>query len=244
MRSVWMSVFKPVWKIPVVAVAIIVGAFGANQAGWSGAEAIVSAPFMGIEQFFASLLFTVGVLMTAGSVSLVWKIAKPALFVMAPILLYCAVLLGAWDGFVSDFDTTRLQVMKHQWANGYALEHMSARGRYLTCKDKQIQLTDDAEAVCTRILNVGPGETIPGSEHRCGFLGMSACVYTGKDKKSGQDWSQFEDAPQRGLGAELPEGATLDPVEEPRKNDPVEQARHFTKGGRARQDRFQLEPHP
>jgi hypothetical protein len=188
-----MSVVKPVWKIPVVAVAIIAGAIGANQAGWSGAEEIVNAPLMGpIEHFVTGLLFAVGAVMTIGSALLVLRIAKPALFVMVPILLYFAVVLGAWNGFASDFDATRGEVIKHHWANAYALDHMSARGRFRTCEvffgklaggfsvdevltPKEIQLTDDAKAVCARLFNVGPGEPMPGSEHKCGFLGMSVC---------------------------------------------------------------------
>jgi len=70
-------------------------------------------------------------------------------------------------------------VITHQWANGYALEHMGARGRFRTCEDQQIQLTDDAKAICARVLNVAPGERIPGSEHKCGFLGMLSCFDTG-----------------------------------------------------------------
>jgi hypothetical protein len=64
---------------------------------------------------------------------------------------------------------------------------MGARGRFRTCEDAQIQLTDDAKAVCARPLNVGPGERIPGSEYKCGFLGMFGCFNTApienKDKE-------------------------------------------------------------
>src|ERR1700730_12047441 len=169
MRFVW----KIVWKTPIVAVAIIVGALGAIQAGWSGAELIVNAPLMGpVEDFVTVFLFAVGAAMTIGPAFLVLRIAKPALLLMLPILLYSAVAPGAWNGFASEFDTTRGAVINHQWANGYALEHMRPRGRFRTCEDEQIQLTDDAKPVCARALNVGPGERIPGSEHRCGFLGM------------------------------------------------------------------------
>jgi hypothetical protein len=185
MRSVW----KIVWKTPVVAVAIIVGAGGAEQAGGSGADLIVNAPLMGpIESFVTCFLFAVGAAMTIGSVFLVLRIAKPALFVMVPILLYYAVVMGAWNSFASDFDTTREEALRHHWAaNAELLEHMSARGRFRTCEDailrdlgkadagSALQLTDDAKAVCVRVFNVGPGEPIPGSEHRCGFLGMSVC---------------------------------------------------------------------
>ena len=191
MRFVW----KIVWKTPVVAVAIIVGALGAIQVGWGGAELIVNAPLMGpIEGFVTVFLLAVGAAMTIGPAFLVLRIAKPALFLMVPILLLSAVVLGAWNGVASEFDTTRGAVITHQWANGYALEHMGARGRFRTCEDAQIQLTDDAKAVCARAFNVGPGERIPGSEYKCGFLGMFGCFNTApivnkdKDELNTREW--------------------------------------------------------
>jgi hypothetical protein len=164
-----------------------------------------------IESFVTLFLFAVGAAMTVGSVFLVLRIAKPALFVMVPILLYFAVVMGAWDGLASDFDATRREVLKHRWANGYALEHMTERGRFRTCHQgiytapfywqnapeegspgipgavdnrgidtgMGISLTDDAQAVCQRAMTVGPGERVPGSEHKCGFLGTSVCFYIG-----------------------------------------------------------------
>jgi hypothetical protein len=101
---------------------------------------------------------------------------------MVPILLYCALILGAWNGFSGDFDATRLAVRRHNFANGYALEHMSPRALYRSCNDAQIELTDDAKALCARTLKVGSGETIPGSEHRCGLLGLFSCFATAPEK--------------------------------------------------------------
>ena len=171
---------KIVWKTPVVAVGLLVGFLGATQAGWSSAELVVNAPLMGpIEDFVTGIMFTVGAAMTIGPLILVHRIAKPALYLMVPILVYSAVVPGAWNGFAGDFDTTRVQAIKYQYANAYALEHMSERGRFLSCKDERIELIDDdAKAVCARALNVAPGERIPGSEHRCGFLGMFGCFDT------------------------------------------------------------------
>jgi hypothetical protein len=76
------------------------------------------------------------------------------------------------------FDATRGEAIKYHLANAYALEHMSERGRFLSCQDSRIELTDDAKAVCGRALNPAPGERIPGSEHGCGFLGMFGCFST------------------------------------------------------------------
>jgi hypothetical protein len=106
--------------------------------------------------------FAISAAMALGPLALVHRIAKPALALMVPILLYSAVVPGGWDGFASDFDATRVQAIRYHYANAYALEHMSPRGLFRTCQDEQIELTDDAKAVCGRALNVGPGERIPG----------------------------------------------------------------------------------
>ncbi len=169
-----------VWKTPVVAVALLIGALAASQAGWSGAEAIASRGDAGV---ISDLFFTLGAGICFGTFTLVQRIAKPVLWVMVPICLYSALVLGAWDGFLSDFDGTRGEAIKHHMANAYALEHMSEKGRFLSCQDDRIKLTDDAKAVCARALNRAPGERIPGSEHRCGFLGMFSCFNTAPENK-------------------------------------------------------------
>jgi hypothetical protein len=51
------SVPTILWKIPVVVGAVIIGAMVANQAGWSGAEAISSRGSAG---FSTDLLFILG----------------------------------------------------------------------------------------------------------------------------------------------------------------------------------------
>ena len=172
-----------IWKTPVVAVALLLGSLGASQAGWSGTELVVNSPLMGpIEDFVTGIIFAISAAMALGPLVLVHRIAKPALALMVPILLYSAVVPGGWDGFASDFDATRVQAIRYHYANAYALEHMSPRGRFRSCEDAQIELTDDAKAVCAHALNVGPGERIPGSEHRCGVLGMFGCFNTAPEK--------------------------------------------------------------
>jgi hypothetical protein len=178
-----MKVTPLLWKTPMVAIALLIGSVAANQAGWSGAELVVNAPMMGLaEGLVTSLMLIVGAILAIGSLVLVYTRAKPALWLMAPILLYSALVLGVWNGFVGDFDSTRVEAIKYHFANAYALEHMSPRGRFRTCEDKRIKLTDDAKAVCGRASNVAPGEHIPGSEHRCGLLGMSSCFNTAPEK--------------------------------------------------------------
>jgi hypothetical protein len=168
------------WKTPVVVAALVLGALTASQAGWSGGEWIVNFPIVGaLDSLGTGLIFAVSAIVTALTILLVHKIAKPALWLMVPICLYTAFVLGAWDGFLSDFDATRATLLKHHYeANAYALERMNARARYHTCQDSRIVLADDAKAACVQALKVGPGEKIPGSEHRCGFLGMFACFDT------------------------------------------------------------------
>jgi hypothetical protein len=168
-----------VWKTPVVVGALLVGALAASQAGWSGAEAIASRGSAG---FITDLFFTLGAGICFGALTLVRRIASLALWFIVPICLYCGLVLGAWNGFLSDFDETRGEALKHHMANAYALEHMNERGRFLSCQDDRIELTDDAKAVSVRALNPGPGARIPGSEHRCGFLGMFSCFNTAPDK--------------------------------------------------------------
>jgi hypothetical protein len=86
---------KIVWKTPVVAVAQRVGFLSATQAGWSSAELVVNAPLMGpIEDFVTGIMFTVGAAMTIGPLILVHRIAKPALYLMVPILVYSALVPG------------------------------------------------------------------------------------------------------------------------------------------------------
>jgi hypothetical protein len=172
-----------IWKTPVVAVALLLGSLGASQAGWSGTELVVNSSLMEpLEEFVTGTTFAISAAMAVGPLVLVHKIAKPTLVLMVPILLYSAVVPGGWDGFASDFDATRVQAMRYHYANAYALEHMSPRGLFRTCQDEKIELTDDAKAVCGRALNVGPGERIPGSEHRCGALGMFRCFNTVPEK--------------------------------------------------------------
>ena len=178
--------WKIIWKTPVVVVATIIGALGASQVGWSGAELVLNTPIMGLlEIFVTTFIAAIAGIITIVPVLLVHKMAKPALWVIVPILLYFLIVPGVWNGFISDFDGTRAAVLTYGYANAYALEHMTARGRYRTCEDERIELTDDGKAICERSIKAAPGEPIPGSEHRCGFLGRFMCFdATPKDDPS------------------------------------------------------------
>jgi len=176
-----MRAWQLIWKIPVVAAALLIGVIGANQAGWSGAELVVNTPIMGtIENFVTGILFAGGAAAVGGTVVLIHRLAKYVLWLAVPIFVYFALVLG--NGVMSDFDNIRLAVLKEGHANAFAIEHMTARGRYRTCNDKRVELTDDGKAACARALTAGPGEPIPGSEYRCGLLGMFGCSYTAPEK--------------------------------------------------------------
>lgn len=107
------TIAKTLWKIPVAAVALVIGAMAANQAGWSGAEVITSRGSAG---FVTDLFFTVGAGISIGAVALTQRLAKPILWVMVPLFLYSALVLGARNSFASDFDATRGVAMKHHLA--------------------------------------------------------------------------------------------------------------------------------
>jgi hypothetical protein len=106
-----------------------------------------------LEDLAVTTLLAFAVAMTVGPVILIRRIAKPALWLAVPILLYVGIVPGAWNGIASDFDATRVGIIREGYANAYALEHMSPKGRHLTCRDERIDLTDDAKVVCERDLN-------------------------------------------------------------------------------------------
>jgi hypothetical protein len=111
------------WKTPVVAVAVVVGALGASGVGFHGAELIAKLPFLKIlagffgitlndEDLFATVIsavfaavikFAVSWLICVGPSLLVYRIAKPAVFVMIPIFLWVAAV-GAYKGIATGFD--------------------------------------------------------------------------------------------------------------------------------------------
>lgn len=164
------------WKIPTVIIAALLGLMCANQAGWNGADVALNFKETGlIGDFLESLMFLVAFGICYGAILFVKWVAKPLLWVIVPIFLYAAIVLGMWNGFNSGFDTSRLAVIRDGWANSYVLAHMTPRGRYESCSDKRVRLTEDAEAVCSRALSGAPGEVVPGSQHKCGLFGMVTC---------------------------------------------------------------------
>jgi hypothetical protein len=178
-----MRIIQIIWKTPVVVGALVVGSIAASQAGWSGADLAVNSQLMGMfEEFTTGVFFAGGALVCVGAFYLVQRLAKPALWLMVPVLLYAGIVLGAWDGFASEFDAARFEARKHHSANAYILQHMTPRGRFRSCKDGGIELTDDAKAVCLAVMNARPGDRIPGSEHKCGPLGMFTCFSTAPEK--------------------------------------------------------------
>ena len=171
-----------IWRAPLIAGSIIIGALGAIQAGWSGAELVVNAPLLhALQSVLIAFMFSAGAGFAILSLMVIRKITNRRKWVAN--LLFLAFVPGAWTGLVSDFDGTRLQVIRFGYANAFALERMSERGLFLTCGDHEIELTEDAREVCARVLRVNQGEVIPGSEHRCGALGLLGCVFVGPEKQ-------------------------------------------------------------
>ena len=148
-RGISMKLATAVWKTVAVILAIIVGMFASNTAGWNGGAALLS-PTTSLEHLdFVNL--TLGVLGLFGCVAVsyfVFRIAKWALWLLVPIMLYFGLVIGLLDGIASDFDVTRREVIRHHYANAYALQHMSAHAFDLTCHDTQITLTEDAKVLC------------------------------------------------------------------------------------------------
>lgn len=170
------SIPKLLWKIPAVIIAVVIGVFGASQAGWSGADVVVNlkATTLG-DSFLTSLMFFVGFALCYGAIVFVKWAGKPLLWVVVPLFLYIAIVPSAWNGYVCGFDHPRGAVIREGWANAYVLESMSPRGRYESCGDSRIRMTEDAEAVCSRVLHGAPGEVVPGSGRKCGLFGLARC---------------------------------------------------------------------
>ncbi len=148
-----MKVVAIIWKTSVVAVALLVGILGASQAGWSGAEVIVTARIMEPwDTLGTTIIFVVSAAFATGAIVLIHRLAKYVLWLAAPVFLYIALVPGAWNGYASGFDATRFEAIQQRYANAFALQHMSARGLYLTCNDDRVELSVDAKPVCARAL--------------------------------------------------------------------------------------------
>ena len=164
-----------IWKVPVFLGLLVVGSVAASQLGWTLCQSIVEDHF---GNFIDDLILGISVVVIVFSFNFSKRLLPRLHWIAVPVLIYMAVVPGAWNGFASDFDSTRGDILKHGYANGYAIERMSDRGRFLSCRDKRIRLTEDAVAACNKALTVPAGERIPGSEHRCGFLGFLECFDT------------------------------------------------------------------
>ena len=174
---------KLFWKIPAVVLAVVLGSFGASQAGWSGADVVLNFRELGpAEDFITSIVFFLGFALCYGAFLFVRWAARPLLWAVIPLFLYIAIVPSAWNGYVCGFDHSRGAVIRDGWANAYVLEHMAAPGRYESCSDNRIRLTEDARAVCSKVLSGAPGEVVPGSGHRCGLMGLVTCYDTSPSK--------------------------------------------------------------
>ena len=103
------------------------------------------APYSeGLGAFVNLVTSIIGILGCIAVGYFVFRVAKWALFLVVPIMLYSSLVAGFWNGIASDFDVTRGEVIRYHYANAYALRHMSAHAFDLTCQDSQITLAGDA----------------------------------------------------------------------------------------------------
>lgn len=140
----------PVWKTFAVILAVIVGIFASNTAGWNlGASLFGPADYSeGFGGFLNTIMGGIGLTASVAVLYFVFRIAKWVLWGLVPVMLYFAFVVGLWNGLGSDFDTTRLAAIRYHYANAYALQHMSATAFALSCADARITLTEDAKALC------------------------------------------------------------------------------------------------
>ena len=139
------------WKTAAMIPIILLSIYAANTAGWS-----VGGTMLGPKQYSTGLggwfNDVVGGLGIIGSVGIYYVthryIAKWAAYILVPIMLYSALIMGVWDGVAGDFDTTRIACLKHHYANAYALRHMRPDAAALSCRDSRITLDDDAKQWC------------------------------------------------------------------------------------------------
>ena len=114
------------WKTSIVAIAVLLSGLGASGVGFHGAELIVKLPFIRVlvecvglltgdedvignflsESFGAIIKLSASTSICLVPIFLIYRIAKPVLFIMVPILLWVTVV-GARNGIVSDFDVGR-----------------------------------------------------------------------------------------------------------------------------------------
>jgi hypothetical protein len=146
-RGVFMRLVRAAWKTVAVVLAIVIGIFASAATGWNGGSSLLgySEGAGSVANLAVGLVGFLGCLLLS---YFVFRIAKRALWLLVPIMLYCSLVLGIWDGIASDFDAVRLEVIRHQYATAGALQHMSAHAFELTCHDTGIELTKDAQALC------------------------------------------------------------------------------------------------
>jgi hypothetical protein len=168
-----MKVLKYFLRGLTVIASIVIGTLAASQAGWSGGDATVNLLLVGpIELQIAWLLFCVSLGVAWMCVYLVYRYSRRSLWLQIPLMTYAALVLGLWNGYMSDFDGVRAEALRHRTkpANAYELQHMNKRGLYRTCNGSEIDLTGDALKYCEEKLSVKSGDKVPGSEHLCGSL--------------------------------------------------------------------------
>lgn len=140
-----------IWKTLALIIALVIGLIAANTLGWNGGAWLIggaSTDREGIGGFINHSIMVVGAIGCVAVLYFVARIAKWALWVFVPLMLYAAVVLGTWQGVASGFDSTRIEVIRHHYANAYALKHMRPSAINATCHDPKIFIDEDARVFC------------------------------------------------------------------------------------------------
>jgi hypothetical protein len=139
-----------IWKTPALIVALVIGLIAANSVGWNGGAWLLGrgADSEGFDGFINHLIMVVSSVGCAAVLYFVARIAKWALWGFVPLMVYAALVLGTWDGVASGFDATRVEAIRHHYANAYALQHMRPSAVDATCHDPRITIDSDAHAIC------------------------------------------------------------------------------------------------
>ena len=146
-----MRVITVLWKTLVVIGATIIGCIAANQAAWSGANFFLNEDKFSLIDNVDHIIMWVSGAIAYGTLWVVWRLAKPALWVVVPVMAYSAIVLGIWNGVASDFDLMFLGAMQHHYADIYVLQKMKPTNVHLACHNERIKLSEDGKAYCEQL---------------------------------------------------------------------------------------------
>ncbi len=129
----------------------LAGCFAAETAAWNFGAWLTND----LHSPSAFVSHTLALLGAAGCMAILFvtnRYARLGLWIVVPLMLYAAIVLGFWNGFGSGFSSFRLEAIKHGEANLYTLDHMDAHNASLTCGDARVTIAPDAHTKCATLL--------------------------------------------------------------------------------------------